>query len=523
MADAQEASTSSSDESRSDGLIEIRLPMGRWTYDPARRLGSPGGFASVFEGTSEHGQPAAVKRFNYDKAHLAEREFHVGEYLRKKDLRNVMLIYDCGLDANSGQNFIVMPRADECLSDLLKRETRLGEAAAIEILLQILHGLDEIPEIAHRDLKPSNILRCKGLGQAEWKIGDFGIAKLLEEATSEQTFAGFRSAPYAAPEQWRGEKSSRDTDLYALGCIAYQLVAGRTPFDGPDPASFQKQHLEILAEKDGAFSNPFWLAIQLCLRKHRQSRPTSARLRDLLQQVKVLRPSSSSSGREAVRRTGEKFALQIAEREARQQMERQESQRRTALAKEGNAILRDIVRRLFTTIEYESHRTARAAELDDNIDRWVLNFGRASVSVEFKNTRGGIGRDVFSQSKLDVAAYAVVTVASENPSRRWSASLWYLDMARNGSFRWYEVGYQPNPIIAPLPDAMVPTFLEPQHADAVHGLGNGAQVIAFGPRPIDDEDVDSFIDRWSVLIALAAEGRLEPPKKIPLGDDWPNP
>jgi eukaryotic-like serine/threonine-protein kinase len=81
--------------------------------------------------------------------------------------------------------------------------------------------------IIHRGLKPANVLRYAG----RWKLADFGIARDQEIGTQDPTFVGWGSFPYMAPELWELKSPTIKTDLYALGCLAYELLAGsrRTP------------------------------------------------------------------------------------------------------------------------------------------------------------------------------------------------------------------------------------------------------------------------------------------------------
>src|SRR5512145_1867623 len=99
-------------------------------------------------------------------------------------------------------------------------------------MLQIIRGLQEVQDLVHRDLKPDNIL----FHQGKWKIADFGIAKFVADATSDKTLKGWMSVHYAAPEQWRSERATNATDIYALGCIGYCLICGTPPFTS-DPES----------------------------------------------------------------------------------------------------------------------------------------------------------------------------------------------------------------------------------------------------------------------------------------------
>jgi len=158
----------------------------------------------------------------------------LAEDLAGKELSHVIPILDAGQDANSNQYFVVMPRADKSLQDELEQSGRLDDDGAAEILVQIARGLAEVPHIVHRDLKPANVL----LHDNVWKIADFGIARFVEESTSLNTLKRCLTATYAAPEQWRMERATPATDLYALGCIGYALLTGQPPFQGPELSDF---------------------------------------------------------------------------------------------------------------------------------------------------------------------------------------------------------------------------------------------------------------------------------------------
>jgi len=138
-----------------------------------------------------------------------------------------------------GTLFIVMERAKESLAQFLKRHRALAEDKTILVLRDVAAGLRQLQEasVIHRDLKPENILFDEG----HWKLGDFGIARDADLGTQSLTFLGWGSYPYMAPETWRGLSPSIKTDLYALGCVAFELLTGSPPFPGPEP-DFARQH-----------------------------------------------------------------------------------------------------------------------------------------------------------------------------------------------------------------------------------------------------------------------------------------
>ena len=191
-----------------------------------------GGFANVYLVHSEDGTSAVAKLI--PKAPGAQRELLFEEL---EGVPNVVPVIDRG---EWGDYLVlVMPRAERSLrSHLDEMGDRLDIANAVPILIDIAEALVAIEgRIVHRDIKPENILLLDG----HWCLADFGIARYAEATTAPDTMKYLMTRAYAAPEQWRGETANSATDVYALGIVAYELLAGRRPFEGPD---FRHQHLE---------------------------------------------------------------------------------------------------------------------------------------------------------------------------------------------------------------------------------------------------------------------------------------
>ena len=133
---------------------------------------------------------------------------------------------------------LVMHQADGTLSDV---PAPMGEAEAVPVLADIAAGLQDLHSagIIHRDLKPANVLRHDG----RWKLADFGIARDEEIGTQDPTFMGGGTPYYMAPELWEPKRPTVKTDLYALGCLAYELLAGAPPYTGNDLAAIRAGHL----------------------------------------------------------------------------------------------------------------------------------------------------------------------------------------------------------------------------------------------------------------------------------------
>src|SRR5262249_32726442 len=144
-------------------------------------------------------------------------------------------------DADTGDYFVVMPRADGSLQNSVDKGSPLAAADAAAAMLQIVKGLIEVGELVHRDLKPDNVLFHDG----KWKIADFGIARFVQDATASNTLKECLSPYYAAPEQWRSERATHATDIYALGCVGFCLLTGKPPFCS-NPAQ-EHQHASLPA------------------------------------------------------------------------------------------------------------------------------------------------------------------------------------------------------------------------------------------------------------------------------------
>ena len=153
---------------------------------------------------------------------------------------NVAVLHDYGEvePASPGGDrlvYLVMELVDgEPLSAVLRREGRLTPERTLELLGQVAAGLGaaHAAGIVHRDVKPANLLvRPDGTV----KITDFGIAWSAANATVTRTGHVVGTAQYLAPELVQGQKATPAVDVYAWGTVAYECLAGRRPFDGPDP------------------------------------------------------------------------------------------------------------------------------------------------------------------------------------------------------------------------------------------------------------------------------------------------
>jgi len=171
-----------------------------------------------------------------EKKIFLERFFLEARAAGKLTHPNVVITYDAATDEATGIPFIAMELVDgDTLAERLRNEGTLAWEKAIDIVIPIAEGLAKAhaAEIVHRDIKPANFIISEGDVP---KIADFGIAKLpASKLTQEGNIVG---TPYfMSPEQLRGEPLDGRSDLFSLGALLYNLVAGRTPFEGSDPAA----------------------------------------------------------------------------------------------------------------------------------------------------------------------------------------------------------------------------------------------------------------------------------------------
>jgi len=164
---------------------------------------------------------------------LAERFAREREILSGLEHPNIARLYDAGVDAQ-GRPYMALefvegqPLDEYCNSRALSIEARL------KLLLQVAEALAFAHSrlVVHRDLKPGNILVT---GDGQVRLLDFGIAKLLDGGTAQETAltkAGGRALTldYASPEQIRGEPIGTASDVYSLGVVAFELLAGARPY-----------------------------------------------------------------------------------------------------------------------------------------------------------------------------------------------------------------------------------------------------------------------------------------------------
>lgn len=274
-----------------------------------RELGG-GGMSRVFVASEPAlGRRVVIKVLPEDLATAISRERFRREILTSATLQhpNIVSVFAAG-DAE-GLLYFIMPYVDgESLRSRLQRDGTLSPVAAVSILRDVLRALAFAHDrgVVHRDIKPDNVLLSHGAAV----VADFGVAKAFATAregtsSSGATLTGvgmsLGTPAYMAPEQVAGDtKLDARTDLYALGALAYEMLAGRAVFPRPNVAEVLRAHLTEKPESLGALRPGIPAALDAavlrCLEKDPAQRPQSAaELLGLLEDPAVVSGAISSA------------------------------------------------------------------------------------------------------------------------------------------------------------------------------------------------------------------------------------
>ncbi|HKE64656.1 MAG TPA: Stk1 family PASTA domain-containing Ser/Thr kinase [Micromonosporaceae bacterium] len=229
-------------------------------YEVGEVLGY-GGMAEVHHGRDTRlGRDVAIKMLRADLARDATFQMRFGREAQNAAALNhpsIVAVYDTGEERGlSGEPlpFIVMEFVNgRTLKEVLTAEGPMQPRRALEISAEICGALEFSHRhgIIHRDVKPGNVMLTRA-GQV--KVMDFGIARALASgaSTMTQTSAVIGTAQYLSPEQARGETVDARSDVYATGCVVYELLTGRPPFVGDNPVSVAYQHVREEARPPSA-------------------------------------------------------------------------------------------------------------------------------------------------------------------------------------------------------------------------------------------------------------------------------
>jgi eukaryotic-like serine/threonine-protein kinase len=211
-----------------------------------QELVGTGGMSSVFRARDRMLERNVALKILHD--HFADDDEYVGRFRREARAvaqlshPNVVTVIDRGQDG--GREYIVFEYVDgENLKELVRRSGPMPVRRALELAIDIAEGLAfaHAQGLVHRDVKPQNVLLSD---EGEIKVTDFGIARTLE-ADGGVTLTGtvLGTSTYISPEQAGGKNVTPATDVYSLGVVLWELLAGEVPFPGDNFVTVALRHI----------------------------------------------------------------------------------------------------------------------------------------------------------------------------------------------------------------------------------------------------------------------------------------
>jgi serine/threonine-protein kinase len=241
--------------------------------------------------TGRAGDEAFLARFRAEARYAASLS-HPG----------IARVYDYGESAEFGGAYLIMELVrGEPLSAILARAGRLSPDATLDITGQAARALDAAhqADIVHRDIKPGNLLIAGGIT----KITDFGIATVVRAQAAHLTETGMvmGTAMYVSPEQATGAPVTAASDIYSLGVVAYECLAGQAPFRASEPLAIAYAHKHApVPPLPPEVPQPVSDLVYDMLAKTADLRPASARVvadrADMLREALALGDSAAATG-----------------------------------------------------------------------------------------------------------------------------------------------------------------------------------------------------------------------------------
>jgi serine/threonine protein kinase len=242
--------------SQASGVNTASPPQLGLVTGPPRQLGryqlleqiGKGGMGVVYRATDPAiGRTVAIKTIVLDDtvadaSQLRARLLRESQAAGRLSHPNIVAVHDVSEHGNTA--YIVMEYvAGRSLHQAISGDPSLRSTGEVQrIVQQCAEALDYAHSrgVIHRDVKPANIIVQP---DGTVKIADFGIAKVIQSSPLTQSAATIGSPHYMAPEQWKGEMVTGQTDQYALAAVAYVMLTGRKPFEGETVASLAAQTL----------------------------------------------------------------------------------------------------------------------------------------------------------------------------------------------------------------------------------------------------------------------------------------
>ncbi|MEQ8199868.1 MAG: PASTA domain-containing protein [Syntrophomonadaceae bacterium] len=223
---------------------------------------------------------------------------------------NIVNIFDVGVQDST--HYIVMEYVDgQTLKHLIREEGPLPVEKALDIAIMVCDGVHHAHEkgIIHRDIKPHNILITE---QGMVKVADFGIAQAVSAGTITYGNNIVGSVHYFSPEQAKGEPINRTTDIYSIGCIVFEMVTGKVPFNADSPITIALRHINEEPPSPRATNSDVPPALETIIHKAMAKQPgqryqTANEMRNALLKVQQARSGVLAGGKEDAVKTKKKM------------------------------------------------------------------------------------------------------------------------------------------------------------------------------------------------------------------------
>ncbi|MCA9651288.1 MAG: serine/threonine protein kinase, partial [Myxococcales bacterium] len=232
-----------------DSLVG-NIVAGRYTVTQLIGSGGMGAVYRAYDAAEQRDVALKVLKENRDgPGHNVERFMQEARVLSMLSHPNVVRLHDYGQDENGVLYLAMEILQGKDLADYLGEHRRLPWVEVSAIAMQLVQGLAAAHQrgIVHRDLKPENVFLSPGRsgGPHQVKLLDFGIAKVLDVHQARLTTEGsvFGTARYMSPEHASGGQVDARSDVYGVGILLYEMLAGRPPFTGDDFMRTAHQHV----------------------------------------------------------------------------------------------------------------------------------------------------------------------------------------------------------------------------------------------------------------------------------------
>ena len=243
--------------------------------------------------------------------------------------------------------------------------------------LQILLGLEALhQESVHRDIKPENILLKDGI----LKIGDLGLSKSIESATSSLTFKGSGTPRYMAPEVWEKGQITPATDLYAMGVMLFECLTGQPPFTAEDASELREMHLYKTAPRVRSLNSSVPEHVDGVVRKLLEKDRTKRyqTVQEVIGALKEPAPSLAADTlvglRDRVRKTYDAVEASKLEAESRASIAKEASQKRLYMEDQLISQFDEVVESLNASLqETQIRRSASGGRVTYSFNNRTLN------------------------------------------------------------------------------------------------------------------------------------------------------